>query len=241
MYKYFISLCFVFVFVNGYSQINTSKEETKEKKDTVRYKTGYGLRIGLDISKPGLAIIDKSYSGLELVGDYRVSKKWYIATELGFEDETTYEDFSSSSSKGSYIRLGANYNAYENWLDMNNEIYVGMRYGFAIFDHTLNSYQPNVSSGTENLPPYFPSNPVTMPMSDNGLTAHWTELQLGIKAETFKNLFIGFSFSYKIMLSIDDQKGFKTLYTPGFNRVFESSTGFGFNYTISYLIPFVNK
>ena len=62
MYKYFISLCFVFVFVNGYSQINTSKEETKEKKDTVTYKTGYGLRIGLDISKPGLAIIDKSYS-----------------------------------------------------------------------------------------------------------------------------------------------------------------------------------
>ncbi|NVK09982.1 MAG: hypothetical protein HWD89_13095 [Tenacibaculum sp.] len=241
MYKYFISLCFVFVFVNGYSQINTSKEETKEKKDTVTYKTGYGLRIGLDISKPGLAIIDKSYSGLELVGDYRVSKKWYIATELGFEDETTYEDFSSSSSKGSYIRLGANYNAYENWLDMNNEIYVGMRYGFAIFDHTLNSYQPNVSSGTENLPPYFPSKPVTTPMSDDGLTAHWTELQLGIKAETFKNLFIGFSFSYKIMLSVDDQKGFKTLYTPGFNRVFESSTGFGFNYTISYLIPFVNK
>ncbi|CAM1367648.1 conserved hypothetical protein [Tenacibaculum litoreum] len=241
MYKYFISLCFVFVFVNGYSQINTSKEEIKEKKDTVTYKTGYGLRIGLDISKPGLAIIDKSYSGLELVGDYRVSKKWYIATELGFEDETTYEDFSSSSSKGSYIRLGANYNAYENWLDMNNEIYVGMRYGFAIFDHTLNSYQPNVSSGTENLPPYFPSTPITTPMSDDGLTAHWTELQLGIKAETFKNLFIGFSFSYKIMLSVDDQKGFKTLYTPGFNRVFESSTGFGFNYTISYLIPFVNK
>lgn len=242
MYKCFISLCFVFVFVNGYSQVSTTKEEkTKEKKDTITYKTGYGLRLGLDISKPGLSLIDKSYSGLELVGDYRISNKWYIATELGFEDETTYEDFSSSTSKGSYIRLGANYNAYENWLDMNNEIFVGMRYGFAIFDHTLNSYQPNVSSGTENTPPYFPSTPVTTPISDSGLTAHWTEFQLGIKAETFKNLFIGFSFSYKIMLSVDDQKGFKTLYTPGFNRVFESSTGFGFNYTISYLIPFVNK
>lgn len=242
MYKCFISLCFVFVFVNGYSQVSTTKEEkTKEKKDTITYKTGYGLRLGLDISKPGLSLINKSYSGLELVGDYRISNKWYIATELGFEDETTYEDFSSSTSKGSYIRLGANYNAYENWLDMNNEIFVGMRYGFAIFDHTLNSYQPNVSSGTENTPPYFPSTPVTTPISDSGLTAHWTEFQLGIKAETFKNLFIGFSFSYKIMLSVDDQKGFKTLYTPGFNRVFESSTGFGFNYTISYLIPFVNK
>ncbi|TDQ29792.1 DUF6048 family protein [Tenacibaculum caenipelagi] len=242
MYKYFISLCFIFVFVNGYSQQTTSKEKSEEKKDTVTYKTGYGLRLGIDISKPGLAIIDKSYSGLELVGDYRISEKWYVAAELGHEEEITFEDFTSSTSKGNYIRLGANYNAYENWLDMNNEIYVGMRYGFAMFDHTLNSYTPNVSSGSEGTPPYFPSNPsIQTPITDTGLTAHWTELQLGIKAETFKNLFVGFSFSYKIMLSVDDQKGFKTLYTPGFNRVFESNTGFGFNYTISYLIPFVNK
>ncbi|CAM1364475.1 conserved hypothetical protein [Tenacibaculum sediminilitoris] len=238
MYKYFINLCFLLIFVNGYSQLNT----TETKKDTITYKTGYGLRIGADISKPVLTIVDKSYSGLELVGDYRVSEKWYVATELGYEKEITFEDFTSSTSKGSYIRFGANYNAYENWLDMNNEIYVGMRYGFAMFDHTLNSYTPNVSSGSEGTTPYFPSTPsIQTPITDTGLTAHWTELQLGIKVETFKNLFIGFSFSYKIMLSIDDQKGFKTLYAPGFNRVFESSTGFGFNYTISYLIPFVNK
>ncbi|WP_299003022.1 DUF6048 family protein [uncultured Tenacibaculum sp.] len=241
MYKYFISLCFAFVFINGYSQQNTSEEKSEEQKDTITYKTGYGLRLGIDVSKPALAIVDKSYSGFELVGDYRLSKKWYVAAEIGHEDETTFEDFLSSSAKGNYIKIGANYNAYENWLDMNNEIFVGMRYGFAMFDHSLNSYKPNVSSGTENLPPYFPSNPVETPIKESGLTAHWTELQLGIKAETFKNLFIGFSFSYKIMLSVDDQKNFKTLYTPGFNRVFESNTGFGFNYTISYLIPFVNK
>ncbi|WGH76288.1 DUF6048 family protein [Tenacibaculum tangerinum] len=241
MYKYFINLCFVLAFVNGYSQENTPKEKSEEKKDTVIYKTGYGLRIGADISKPVLAIVDKSYSGLEIVGDYRVSEKWYVATELGYEEEITFEDFTASTSKGSYIRLGANYNAYENWLDMNNEIYVGMRYGFAMFDHTLNSYTPNVTTGTTGVPPYFSPNTIQTSVTDEGLTAHWTELQLGIKAETLKNLFIGFSFSYKIMLSLDDQTGFKTLYTPGFNRVFASDTGFGFNYTISYLIPFVNK
>ncbi|MFQ3297909.1 MAG: hypothetical protein ACI921_001902, partial [Polaribacter sp.] len=29
--------------------------------------------------------------------------------------------------------------------------------------------------------------------------------------------------------------------SPGFNRIFESNTGFGINYTISYLIPFSKK
>ena len=232
MYKYIISICLAFVCANGYSQ---KKEKTKAKKDTVTYKTGYGLRIGLDISRPTLALVDKSYSGLELVGDYRISKKWYIATELGYEDETTYEDFTNSTSKGSFMRVGVNFNAYQNWLDMNNEIYIGMRYGLAIFDHTLNSYKTNVGNT------YFPSNTITTPITETDLTAHWTEFQLGIKVETFKNLFLSAGFSYKIMLSVDDQKNFKSLYAPGFNRIFESNTGFGFNYTISYLIPFVNK
>lgn len=231
MYKYIISICFLFVCANGFSQ---KKEVSKTKKDSVTYKTGYGLRLGIDISRPVLAIVDKSYSGLELLADYRISKKWYLATELGYEEEITFEDFTSSTSKGSFVRLGANFNAYKNWLDMNNEIYIGMRYGFAIFDQTLNSYKTNVGST-------FPSTTIEKPVTETGLKAHWTEFQLGIKVETFKNLFLSAGFSYKIMLSLDDQKDFKTLYAPGFNRVFESNTGFGFNYTISYLIPFVNK
>ncbi len=232
MYKYIISLCLVFVFVKGYSQ---KKETSKTKKDTITYKTGYGLRVGIDISRPVLSIVDKSYSGLELVGDYRISRKWYAATELGYEKEITFEDFTTSTSKGSYIKLGANFNAYQNWLDMNNEIYVGMRYGFALFDHTLNNSKSNVGNT------YFPSSTIQTPVTETGLTAHWTEFQLGIKVETFKNLFLSAGFSYKVMLSVDDQTNFKTLYAPGFNRIFESNTGFGFNYTVSYLIPFVNK
>ncbi|MGG8498056.1 DUF6048 family protein [Tenacibaculum sp. TC6] len=237
MYKYFISLSLVVLFIN--TSFAQNKPKKTVKKDTITYKTGYGIRLGADISKPALALVDKSYNGLELVGDYRISKNWYIATELGYEKETTYEDFTVSTAKGSFIRLGANYNAYQNWLDMNNEIFIGGRYGFALFDHSLDSYTPNVTNG--NTSPYFPAQTTKTPISETGLTAHWAEIQIGIKVETFKNLFLGAGFSYKIMISVDDQTNFKTLYTPGFNRVFESSTGFGFFYTVSYLIPFVNK
>ena len=128
-----------------------------------------------------------------------------------------------------------NYNVYDNWLDMNNEVYFGFRYGFSVFEQTLNSYTPNTGST------YFVTGPVAIPKTETGLKAHWTEIMLGIKVETFKNLFLGVSFSYKIMLSIQDQKDFKTLYVPGFNTVYDSNTGFGFNYTISYTIPFFNK
>jgi len=101
--------------------------------------------------------------------------------------------------------------------------------------NTLNSYQINI--GNSILPSVFNNTPSTQ----KGLTAHWSELQLGFRAEVYNNIFISFSGSYKVMVNITEPTNFKTHYAPGFNRIYESNTGFGFNYTISYLIPFVKK
>ena len=228
--KYFISILFVFLLTNSFAQIQT---ENTSKKDTIIYKSPYGLRIGVDISKPIIRFTNKKYKGFEVTGDYRISERLFVATELGYEEKTSIEDYTNSTAKGSYIKLGANFNTYENWLDMNNEIYLGLRYGLSLFNQTLNSYTSNTGSV------YFPA-PTITPNSTADLDAHWTEFVFGLKAEILKNMFVGFSLSYKIMISVKDPDNFKTLYVPGFNRVFESNTGFGFNYTISYTIPFVH-
>ena len=118
---------------------------------------------------------------------------------------------------------------------MNNEIYMGFRYGFSLFEQTLNNY--TINTGNNVFDPIQNTTTITQ----DGLTAHWTEFVIGLKAEIYDNLFIGISGSYKIMIHVEDPVNFKTLYAPGFNRVYESNTGFGFNYTISYLIPFKKK
>ena len=240
MYKYFISILLVLVVFEGNSQEQKMDSLTSEK-DSIVYKTAYGIRLGIDISKPILGAIDSDYTGFEIVGDYRIKKNLYLAAEIGFEEQTTQEDYTNSTSKGSYIRLGVNTNVYKNWLDMNNEVFLGYRYGFSIFDQTLNSYTPNVVTGEENNAPYFPADLISTSITSSGLNAHWSEFVLGFKVETLQNLFVSASFSYKIMMSVKEPNNFKTLYAPGFNRIFETSTGFGFNYTISYLIPFSKK
>jgi len=230
-FKFFTSLFFLLLFVDGFGQQKTDSII----KDSIIYKTNYGLRLGIDVSKPIRAILQDNYTGLEFTADYRISKKWYIAGEIGTEEFTTKEDFTNSTSKGSYIRMGVNFNAYNNWLDMNNEIFVGFRYGFATFEQTLNSYQINTIGNP------FPSPVITTPITEEGLNAHWGEIQLGFKAEVFNNLFLTVSGAYKIMVSVNDPTNFKVHYAPGFNRVYASNNGFGFNYTISYLIPFRKK
>ena len=231
IFKFFIKICFLVVFVSASAQ----QKNDSIPKDSIIYKTNYGLRLGVDISKPIRSLLQDYNSGLEIVGDYRISKKWYAAAELGNEKFTSNEDFTNSTSKGSYIKIGLNYNSYNNWLDMNNEIFIGFRYGFATFEQTLNSYQINSGS------PMLPAEVINTPSTEKGLTAHWSELQVGFRAEIYTNIFITVSGSYKVMVSITDPVNFKTQYAPGFNRVYTSNTGFGFNYTISYLIPFRKK
>ncbi|GGH03477.1 hypothetical protein GCM10011416_23020 [Polaribacter pacificus] len=226
MHKYFTSILVLFFVFQGFGQ---------QKKDSTDYKTAYGIRLGIDLSKPILGLIDKNYSGFEVVADYRLRKNMYLAAEIGNESNTTTDDYFATTAKGSYAKVGVNINAYQNWLDMNNEILVGFRYAFSNFDQTLNSYTINTGSD------YFPGDLNSVGATSTDLKAHWAELVLGVKAETLKNLYLGFSISYNILFSVDDPQGFKTLYVPGFNRVFESKTGFGFNYTISYTIPFFKK
>jgi hypothetical protein len=239
MYKYFISICLLFNVAENFSQDQKKDTILSKEKDTLVYKTGYGLRLGIDISRPILASLDGGYKGYEILGDYRIKKNLYIAAEVGYEEKTSAEDYSNSTSKGNYIRLGVNLNAYNNWLDMNNEIFVGYRYGFSLFNQTLNSYTPNISDAENSN--YFIADLNTTSKTATNLNAHWSELMIGLKAETFNNLFIGFSVSYKILMSVKEPEGFKSLFAPGFNRIFESNTGFGFNYSVSYLIPFSKK
>ena len=234
MCKYFISIFFFLLFVDGYSQ-EQKKEIEETEKDSIVYKSPYGIRVGMDISKPILASFNSNYTGFEIVGDYRISKNFYLAAELGHEENISKEDYTNSTSKGNYVRLGFNYNVYENWLDMNNEIFLGCRYGFSLFDQTLNSFTPNVNTT------YFPADEISATITASNLNANWSEFMFGIKVETFENLFVSTHISYKVLMSVKEPENFKTLFSPGFNRIFESSTGFGFNYTISYLIPFKKK
>ncbi|MDP2088081.1 MAG: DUF6048 family protein [Flavobacteriaceae bacterium] len=206
-----------------------------QKTDSLKIKKPYSLRLGVDMSKPIISIFDNNLSGLEITGDFRLANRYYIASEIGHTSKITSEDFLNFTTKGSYIKIGANYNAYNNWLDMRNEIFVGIRYGFSTFSQTVNSY--TINQNGVYFDEYFVQNPIKY---DN-LTAHWAEFVLGIKVETFKNLFLGASVSFNSLIKTDDPDNFQNLFIPGFNKRYLNNSGAGFNYTVSYQIPLYKK
>jgi len=138
MLKFSFNILLLFLSIGVLAQ---DKKQDK-KTDTIVPKTQrYGLRVGADLSKLARTFYEKDYKGLEVVADYRVTKKMYIAAEIGNEDKTTDEAQVNFTTKGTYFKVGFDYNAYENWLDMENMIYLGLRYGVSSFSQELNSYK----------------------------------------------------------------------------------------------------
>lgn len=222
--KYIFSLLFMLLFsING----------TAQEKDTLKIPQRYGLRLGIDAHRLTKSLYNDNYKGLELVGDYRITKKFYAAGEIGNEEKTTADDNINYTTKGTYFKVGFDFNAYENWLDMENMIFIGMRAGVGSFNLKLNSftiYQPGN---------YYGINTNTSDQEFNGLSASWLEVVSGLKAEVLNNLYVGFSLRLNYLMSNNEPEGFANLYIPGFNKTYENSKfGAGINYTISYFIPF---
>ncbi|MES2543430.1 MAG: DUF6048 family protein [Bacteroidota bacterium] len=213
-----------------------SQEIKKTDSIVVPAKTErYGLRAGVDLFKLSRSFYDENYKGLELVGDFRITKKYYLAAEIGNENKTTTDTQLDFTTKGTYIKAGFDFNAYENWLNMENMIYVGMRYGVSTFSQTLNSYDIYNSS------PYFPSETIYPNEKYSGLSAQWIEVVAGMKAEVLSNLYVGFSVRFNRLVSNKKPNNFDNLYIPGFNRTYDGDFGVGFNYTVSYFLPIYKK
>lgn len=211
----------------------TLKAQEKEQ-DTTRYKDRYGLRVGADIFTPVYGLFDEDRQGFELVADYRLAKRIWVAGEMGYLDKLVTEDYYNYRSAGAYIKLGADFNAYQNWVGMENMIVVGMRYGYSNYDITLNEY-------TINADPYLPPETQSESISYEKLNAQWIELVLGLKVEVLHNVYLGAIFSGKVLVTASDTENFKNMFAPGFNAISVNDYGFGFSYTVSYLLPLYRK
>ncbi len=225
-YIYFISLL-----LSYFSFSQTIKNDTLKEKRIIRT-----LRVGTDLSKFVKSAIIKDYSAFEINADLRILENYYFAGEYGRENRTLDETQLNYTANGYYFKVGFDYNTYKNWLNMTNSIYVGLRYGFSSYRNTLNSYT------VLNSDQYWQENTLkTSSIEYEKSTTHFAELIIGLKAEIFKNIYIGANVQLKKYFENNSPANFDNLYIPGFGITTDDSKwGVGFGYTLSYLIP-LNK
>ena len=174
----------------------------------------------------------------EIVGDLQITDDLYLAAEYGSIDKYIEDENINFNSVGSYLKIGFDYNMFNNWVGMDNSIYVGLRYAFSSFSNKVDNYMVRssdayfsniVDNGYENI-------------THNNLNGNWIEVVTGVKVETFKNLYFGISLRLNKLLTDTKPSNFDNLFIPGFNKVTDDNTwGSGFNYTLTYSIPFKKR
>ena len=252
MLRSFISCLTLLFCLYGYSQdepVNEMPLDEKPKeikpidtkpRDTVVYKQPYGLRVGIDLSRPTIGFLEPEYTGLEIVGDYRISEKLYVAAELGNEKRDRQEDLYNFTTTGSYIKLGVDYNTYGNWYGEQNLIYIGGRLAYSNFGQTLNNYQLYDSNRYWNPDGFAQGSSEAREFK--GLSATWLEFVLGVKTELFSKIYLGGSVRLGAYITNSEPDNFRNLFIPGFNKVTDGARfGLGYNFSLSYLIPLYQK
>ena len=213
-------------------QTESNSNDTLIKKDKLLKINK--IRLGFDLLKPILSSSEGDNLNYEIVGDLQLTENIYLAGEYGLVDKVIEDENINFNSTGSFLRIGFDYNMFENWIGMDNSIYIGLRYGTSNFSSKILDYN------VRNKDSYF-SNLVTnefQTIEYSNLSGNWIELLLGIKVETFKNVYLGLSLRLNKLLSDKKPDNFGNLFIPGFNKVTDENTfGSGFNYTLTYSIP----
>src|SRR5699024_4841979 len=116
----------------------------------------------------------------------------------------------------------------------------------SMYDNPLISHLPSFptrrSSDLYNTDKILPTEIREVNETFDNLNLHWIEFQFGVKAELFKNLFLGLHVEVKASISETQPDNFGILYAPGFNRTYDNSSfGVGYGYSLTYLIPIFKK
>tara|TARA_B100000768_G_C11275997_1_gene375995 strand:- start:1928 stop:2680 length:753 start_codon:yes stop_codon:yes gene_type:complete len=239
-----------YISILGYGFPLLAQEEPKKSsskkevlKDTISpsKKAPLSLRFGLDLYRIGLTQFSNDYSGLELVGDFKTSKEFYLAVEIGREETTKQSEQVNFTTYGSYYKLGFDYNMYENLAGLDNQVHLGLRLATSNYRHVLNKYT------LLDRTPFWPNsaNEITNGFATgkrDDLNAQWLEFVAGFKVQLLKNIYLGLSIRLNRLINDTVPENFDNIYIPGFNqKTDENKFGAGFNYSLTYKIPLYFK
>ena len=231
MSKYIISFFICLIINHSFSQ----EDQEQVIEDTLKIEQKYGIRIGLDLSKQ-IRMLTEDYKGISFYSDFRIKERLFIVGELGNDEKGINNENLSAKFSGNYVKVGINYNFYNNPAGLENEIYFGFRLATSRFKSEIFNYL------IYDFDKYWENGRIDDYKEIKNLNANWFELILGFNAKISKNIFMGTSLRLNRMINQKKPDNFGNLFIPGFNVVTEDNKfGTGITYSIKYRIPIVRK
>ena len=84
------------------------------------------IRIGIDVYKLIKSSSDGDNLNYEIVGDLQITENLYLAAEYGLIDRFIEDENINFIADGNFLRFGFDYNMFNNWVGMDNAIFLGL-------------------------------------------------------------------------------------------------------------------
>ncbi|HEU5292855.1 MAG TPA: DUF6048 family protein [Cyclobacteriaceae bacterium] len=200
---------------------SVKKVVPKEKKSFIPT----GIRVGIDAVSLIRTSIGKDFSGYEFNADVDFYR-YYLTTEIGHWERNFATDEEQYRNDGNYFRIGADINFLLKDPDK-NMFFFGMRYA-------KSSYSEYLTLTTEDAV----WGPSTTNYSNENLHATWGEFTTGLRVKMWKFFWMGYTARLKFRLRTDAPEELISYDVPGYGKVGQDNTTWGFNYQILFRIPF---
>jgi hypothetical protein len=188
-----------------------------------------GPRISYDLASLTLLYFDPDRMVYTISVDYELKQDIYAVLDLGYQNVKISRDQYNYTSNGLFARIGADINLlnYDKKVDVYEMMYVGGRYGFSLFSQ---------QAGNINIPDEYWGDFSGGQIGKYNINAHWISLVGGMRAEVFRNFFMGWSVFMNLRFYQSHDKGIEPYNIPGFGKGSNRVT-VTFNYSLSYRIP----
>ena len=210
--------------------VEAQEKKTQQKESAFKFK---GINLSTDIFGYISSFLDDGKSG-EIAIEANLGDRFFPTIEVGYADiDITDENFGIHyKSSAPYFRTGLNYNfSYQKGkIQRPNYFYGALRFGCSKMKYDVSSppLQDPVWGGE-----------VPFSFSNVSGFASWIELGVGMNAQIWKRLRMGWCIRYKARLNSVNRENTKIGYIPGFGT--NRHTRFGATYSIIYEIPYKSK
>lgn len=195
---------------------DTVKIELPKKKDKEK-RIYYGVAVGADLVGLGMKVAGMEWSFMEVMARVNLKDKFFPIFEMGLgeaDHEGNDLDY-RFKLRAPYFRGGMDYNI--NKKHNGNRLFVGVRYGFSVFNYDLTSPTPLTD----------PVWNVSQPFNHESLrgTAHWAEIVFGLETRLWKIIRLGWDIRGKFRMAQTTGEVGPPWLIPGFGK--NDTSGWG--------------
>lgn len=185
------------------------------------------MRFGADVYGPVTYCFNKNILGIECFLSVDIDPKKAIVAEAGYLDFKHSLYNYNYLSKGSFIRLGVDFNLFRRGLSLGKYYAgIGLRYGFSMF----NTEVPFLTQTN-----YWGTATGSIPATKS--VAHFIEASPGMRTEIFRNFSMGWVVRLRFLIYSSASKDNKAISIPGFGNAFKTFSP-GINYYLIWSIPY---